>query len=403
MTGQLIVLLAGALSITVLTVLIGPAVFHYHLLQTDLPVGSAELLHIERAYRDALALALGVGLVVSLLAAGLVTWRLARRLRQTLVGLTQAVDELSRGHYSTRVPALGSGTELDALAATLNDMAAQLDAVEETRRRLLSDLAHELRTPIATLSAHHEAMADGVIEPEAAMPVLVSQTVRLSRLADDGSEVSRAEEGQLPVELRPMTVDDLLESTIQEWEERFEAAGVSLTLETAPGRPPTIQADADRLSQVLGNILSNALRHTQAGGTVAVSATTRASTVEITVADDGEGFTTEYGPRLFERFFRADTSRTRENSGSGIGLTISRALVDAHGGIMTASSDGPGRGATFTISLPRATAERWAVAEGGLSGRTIVVKLPIRGPCSAQPSSAPGPPAGTVGGRRTGQ
>src|SRR5699024_1775495 len=215
------------------------------------------LFHIERAYRDALALALGVGLVVSLLAAGLVTWSLARRLRQALSGLTSAVDELSRGHYSTRVPSVGAGTELDSLAATLNDMAARLDAVEENRRRprrrpqppsgppsaadalarghsstrvpavgagteldsraatlndmaarldaveenrrrLLSDLAHELRTPIATLAAHHEAMADATIEPEAAMPILASQTMRLSRLADDISEVSQAEEGQLP-------------------------------------------------------------------------------------------------------------------------------------------------------------------------------------------------------------
>src|SRR5699024_6627346 len=199
--------LAAALTITVLTVLIGTAVFHYHLLQTDRPVGSSQLIHIDRAYRDALALPLAVGLVVSILAAGFVTWNLARRLHQTLQGLTSTVNALSRGHYSTRVLAVGAGTELDSLAATLNDMAARLDAVEEPRRQLLSDLAHELRTPIATLSAHHEAMADGVIEPEAAMPVLASQTVRLSRLADDVSEVSRAEEGQLPVELRPLVVD----------------------------------------------------------------------------------------------------------------------------------------------------------------------------------------------------
>ena len=355
MIGQLIVLLAGALTITVLTVLIGPAVFHYHLLQTDLPVGSAELIHIERAYRDALALALGVGLVVSLLAAGFVTWNLARRLRQTLQGLTSTVDELSRGHYSTRVPSVGAGTELDSLAATLNDMAARLDAVEETRRQLLSDLAHELRTPIATLSAHHEAMADGVIEPEAAMPILAGQTVRLSRLADDISEVSRAEEGQLPVQLRAIAIDDLLESALQEWEERCETAGVTLRREVALPHSMTIHADPDRLAQVLGNLLSNALRHTSFGGTVTVSATTHGSTVEIAVADDGEGFTTEDRSRLFERFFRADSSRTRENSGSGIGLTISRALVDSHGGTMTAASEGPGRGATFTIRLPRAS------------------------------------------------
>ncbi|APX34594.1 two-component sensor histidine kinase [Brachybacterium sp. P6-10-X1] len=358
MIGQLIVLLAGALTITVLTVIIGPAVFHYHLLQTDLPVGSAELVHIERAYRDALALALGVGLVVALLAAGLVTWNLARRLRQTLHGLTTAVDELSRGHYSTRVPSVGAGTELDSLAATLNDMAARLDAVEETRRQLLSDLAHELRTPIATLSAHHEAMADGVIEPEATMPILAGQTVRLSRLADDISEVSRAEEGQLPLQLHPLAVDDLLASALKEWEERFETAGVALRRETALPDSVAIHADPDRLAQVLGNLLSNALRHTSPGGAVTLSATTHGSTVEIAVADDGEGFTAEDRSRLFERFFRADSSRTRENSGSGIGLTISRALLDAHGGTMTAASEGPGRGATFTIRLPRAIADR---------------------------------------------
>ena len=358
MIGQLIVLCAGAVSITALTVMIGPAVFHYHLLQTALPVGSAEILHIERAYRDALALALGVGLVVSLLAAGLVTWRLARRLRQTLHRLTLAVDELSRGHYSTRVPALGAGTELDSLAATLNDMAARLDAVEENRRRLLSDLAHELRTPIATLSAHHEAMADGVIEPEAAKPILAGQTVRLSRLADDISEVSRAEEGQLPVELRPTSVRDLLDSTLQEWEERFEAAGVALRRGFVMRRSPIIHADPDRLAQVLGNLLSNALRHTSPGGTVTLSATMEGGTVVISVADDGEGFTAEDRSRLFERFFRADSARTREDSGSGIGLTISRALVDAHGGTMSAASEGPGQGATFTIRLPRATADR---------------------------------------------
>jgi len=358
MIGQLIVLLAGALTIAVLTVLIGPAVFHHHLLQTDLPAGSSELFHIERAYRDALALALGVGMVVSLLAAGVVTWNLARRLRQTLHGLTSAVEELSRGHYATRVPPVGAGAELDALAATLNDMAARLDAVEETRRQLLSDLAHELRTPIATLSAHHEAMADGVIEPEIAMPILAGQTVRLSRLADDISEVSRAEEGQLPVELRPVTVDGLLASALQEWGERFETAGVALRQDIDLHRSATIHADPDRLAQVLGNLLSNALRHTSPGGTVTVSAAACGGMVEMAVTDDGEGFIAEDRSRLFERFFRADSSRTREDSGSGIGLTISRALVDAQGGTMTAASDGPGQGATFTIRLPRAGSAR---------------------------------------------
>ncbi|MGP9682218.1 MULTISPECIES: sensor histidine kinase [unclassified Brachybacterium] len=358
MVGQIMVLLAGALTITVLTVIIGPAAFHHHLLQTDLPMGDTDLVHIERAHRDALALALGVGLVVSLLAAGLVTWNLTRRLRVTLHGLTSAVDELSRGHYSTRVPVIGDGTELDSLAATLSDMAARLDVVEETRRQLLSDLAHELRTPIATLSAHHEALADGVIDPDSVMPILASQTVRLSRLAADISEVSRAEEGQLLVEPRPLVAHDLLASVLREWQERFEGAEVALRLDTTTGRSPVIHADPDRLAQVLGNLLSNALRHTASGAAVTVSAAAHGRTVEIAVADEGEGFAAEDRSRLFERFFRADSARTRENSGSGIGLTISRALVDAHGGTMTATSEGPGRGACFTISLPQLTADR---------------------------------------------
>ena len=170
--------------------------------------------------------------------------------------------------------------------------------------------------------------------------------------------MSRAEEGQLPVQLHPLAVDDLLASALQEWEERFETAGVALRRKMALAHSVTIHADPDRLAQVLGNLLSNALRHTSPGGTVTVSAATHGSTMEIAVADDGEGFTAEDRSRLFERFFRADSSRTRENSGSGIGLTISRALVDAHGGTMTAASEGPGRGATFTIRLPRAIADR---------------------------------------------
>ena len=190
------------------------------------------------------------------------------------------------------------------------------------------------------------------------MPILAGQTVRLSRLADDISEVSRAEEGQLPVELRPTSVRDLLDSTLQEWEERFEAAGVALRRDFVMRRSPIIHADPDRLAQVLGNLLSNALRHTSPGGTVTLSATMEGGTVVISVADNGEGFTAEDRSRLFERFFRADSARTREDSGSGIGLTISRALVDAHGGTMSAASEGPGQGATFTIRLPGATADR---------------------------------------------
>lgn len=357
MAGQLVVLLLGAVTIVALTALIGPMVFHRHLLQTDLPVDGEDLVHIERAYRDALAVSLGVGGTVSLLAATVVTWSWVRRLRNKLAVLGRAAELLSRGHYGTRVPALGAGAELDALAGALDDMAGRLDAVERNRRRLLTDLAHELRTPIATLVAHHEAIADGIIELEDALPVLEAQTGRLSRLAEDVDVVSRAEEGRLPVVRRATALAGLLELSIAEWQEAYASSAVTLHLELAPSAEAIdVEVDPQRLTQVLGNLLGNALRHTPRGGHVVVACSVEGKHVVITVSDDGEGFTAEDGAHLFERFYRADHSRSQESSGSGIGLTISRSLVEAHGGSLDAASEGPGRGAVLTIRVPRGSA-----------------------------------------------
>ena len=157
LAGQSIVLVAGALTAGLVATIIGPPIFHDHLLQAGHPSNSPELAHIEMAYRDASLISVGVGLLISLLAATAVTWFLTRRLRRPLDQVTHAARELSRGHYATRVPLVGSGTELETLATAFNTMAARLEGVEDTRRRMLSDLAHELRTPIATLSAYPTA------------------------------------------------------------------------------------------------------------------------------------------------------------------------------------------------------------------------------------------------------
>ncbi|AXK47147.1 sensor histidine kinase [Brachybacterium saurashtrense] len=358
MRGQLLVLGAGGLSIAVLTVLVAPAIFHRHLLETDLPLDGPDLVHIEWAHRDALLIALGVGLVVSLLAAAAVSWSLSRRLRRTLAALSGGIEALSRGRYTARVPVLGAGAELDALSHTLNEMAARLDAVEETRQRLLADLAHELRTPIATLAAHHEAMADGVLSPEEAADVLAAQTGRLSRLAEDLGEVSRAEEGRVRLAPREVDVHALLAGVEEKWRERCTASDIALRVEGPAAGRWEVTADLDRLAQILDNLLGNALRHTPRGGTVQLTATDAGDRLLLAVADDGEGFSAQEGAHLFERFYRADAARSREGSGSGIGLTISRALAEAHGGELDAASDGPGRGATFTLCLPRGAASR---------------------------------------------
>ncbi|MFK5635441.1 sensor histidine kinase [Ornithinimicrobium sp. LYQ103] len=353
LAGQAVVLLAGALTVGLVAALVGPPIFHEHLLQTGHPQDSPELAHIELAYRDASFISLSLGLLISLLAAGAVSWFLARLLRRPLGLVTDAARELARGHYATRVPDVGSGTELDTLATSFNVMASRLEGVEDTRRRLLSDLAHELRTPIATLAAYHEGLTDGVITltPEA-RTVLVEQTERLARLADDLDEVSRAEEGRLALTRAPVLAADLLRAAADSVRDPYRSGGVDLRVDVDPAPDLLVDADRTRVGQVLTNVLSNALRHTGPGGTVTLSAHRDGAEVVLQVRDDGEGIAATQLPHVFERFYRGDSARSRDRSGSGIGLTISKAIVDAHGGTIDATSAGAGTGATFRIALP---------------------------------------------------
>ena len=353
LTAQIVVLIAGALTAGLVAALVGPAIFHDHLLQAGHQENSPELGHIELAYRDASALSLGIALLTSLIIAIAVTWVLTRRLRQPLTKLTDAAQELARGHYTVRVPDVGSGTELDTLATAFNAMATQLEDVEDTRRRLLSDLAHELRTPIATLSAYHEGLHDGVTElDENSHAVLAEQTNRLARLADDIDEVSTAEEGRLALDLHPESVGDLIRSAGDGLRDRYMSKDVDLVLDAAGVAGAQVNVDRQRIAQVLTNLLTNALRHTPAGGTVTITGRRDASEVAIVVTDNGEGIPAAQLPHVFERFYRGDSARNRNHSGSGIGLTISKALVDAHGGAITAASAGPGQGARFEVLLP---------------------------------------------------
>ncbi len=354
LAGQAIVLLAGCLTAGLLAALVGPLIFHDHLLQAGHHEDAPELTHIEMAYRDASLVSLGLGLLVSLLAAGAVTWFLTHRLRRPLTELTDAARELSRGHYTARVPDAGSGTELDTLAGAFNAMAARLENVEDTRRRLLSDLAHELRTPIATLTAYHDGLHDGITHLGSASRVaLTEQTDRLARLADDIDEVCTAEEGRLVLDLQSHIVSDLIRAAAEGMRGRYTGKGVNFVIDTDGTAGVSVSADRNRIGQVLTNLLTNALRHTPTGGTVAVATHLAGDEIAITVTDNGEGITREQLPHVFDRFYRADSARDRDRSGSGVGLTISKALIDAHHGTITAASAGPAQGAQFVIYLPR--------------------------------------------------
>jgi signal transduction histidine kinase len=354
LTAQLLVIAAGTVTYALVALAVGPPLFRTHIRRALGTVPAVLAVHLNDAFATGEGIAIGVGTATALATAAAVSLLVTRRLAQPIRDLGTAAATIAAGDYAARVPPAGLGPELDALTGAFNTMAAALQATEVTRRRLLADAAHELRTPLATLDAYLEGLADGVRSPgQDTWDVLARQTARLRRLADDISLVSRAEERQLPLHLARVDPGQLVTTVVSAARPGYDAKGVSLTARLA-GHLPVLTADPDRLSQVLDGLLSNALRHTQPGGQVLVTAEPAGQNLRITVTDTGEGITAEHLPHIFERFYRADPARDRAHGGSGIGLTIARALVAAHGGTLTAASGGPGAGARFTVTLPAA-------------------------------------------------
>lgn len=350
---QGLVLVASILTAALVAAIVGPSLFHRHLIESGHPPNAPELKHIENAYQTASVISLGVALLIALTCALAVTWYLTTRLQRPLSELTEAAEHMSAGQYSTRVRVGDAGPELNSLGEAFNAMAERLESVEETRRRLLSDLAHEMRTPVATLGAYLDGLEDGVVGwGSESAEVMRHQAERLGRLAEDISDVSRAEEGRLELRPVPQAAADVLRAAAQSNHAAFAEKGVTLEVQAAD---PALQVsvDPERFAQVLGNLLNNARRHTPTGGTVTIAAAQVADGVAFTVADTGDGIPADQLPHVFERFYRGDHARDRERQGSGIGLTISRAIVAAHGGTLTAASPGPGHGSVFTATVPR--------------------------------------------------
>jgi signal transduction histidine kinase len=355
---QLLVIAAGVVTFALVALAAGPPLFRTHLHDALGTVPPAVSAHLDDAFAAAAGIAIGVGTAAAVLAAAAVSLLITRRLSRPVRDLGTAAARVARGDYTARVTPPGLGPELDTLTSAFNAMAGALQSTEATRRRLLADAAHELRTPLATLDAYLEGLADGVRSPsQETWDVLTKQTARLRRLADDIALVSRAEEHQLPLHPAAILLNHLVTTAVQAAQPGYDNRGVTLTTQLTP-QHPSLTADPDRLAQVLAGLLSNALRHTPPGGQVTVSTQTAGPDVTITVTDTGDGIAAEHLPHIFERFYRADTARDRAHGGSGIGLTIARALITAHGGTLTAASGGPGTGAQFTITLPGAANPR---------------------------------------------
>ncbi|QCU79746.1 HAMP domain-containing histidine kinase (plasmid) [Citricoccus sp. SGAir0253] len=353
LAAELLVVAVSLLAAVAVAVVAGPPIFQAHLLMAGSSEGSAELIHAMRAYREANLIVWAVALGTALVCASLVSAWCSRRIRRSLDRLGAAALDMAAGHYDTRVPPLGAGAEVDAVAGAFNTMATRLEHTEDTRRQMLSDLAHELRTPVSVLTVYVDALTDGVISwDDEAGELMSGQLRRLGRLIEDISDVSRAQEGHLVLDRTELAVNELLAEAAETHHEAYTAKGV--TLQVDPGNTGTVTVDRHRLGQVLGHLLTNALRHTPPGGTVTLRATApRPGRLAVTVVDTGEGIAPEHLPQIFERFYRGDTARDRDQGGAGIGLAIARALVEAHGGTMVAASTGPGHGAAFTVDLPR--------------------------------------------------
>ncbi|HEY1119542.1 MAG TPA: HAMP domain-containing sensor histidine kinase [Acidimicrobiales bacterium] len=348
---SVVVLLVGA-AVSALTVrLLAPQLFDRRM---GMMGPGAEMMgghsgsSVRAAFASALNTALAVGVLASVAAAAVVAVLVTRQVLRPLDAVRAATRQIAAGRYQADI-ALPSTPELAELASDVNALAHALAATESRRTRLLGEVAHEMRTPLTSLDGYVEGMIDGVFPADRGTLAAVSEELRrLHRLADDLSSLSRTEEGRLDLQLVDADLAELARRAASRLAPQFEDADIRLLVDVPAAVP--VHADPDRITQVLTNLLGNALVATPSGGTVSVAARAAGATAELVVSDTGVGLAPEDLERVFERFYRAPGER--RSHGSGIGLTIARDIVRAHGGDLTAASDGPGRGARFTVVLP---------------------------------------------------
>jgi signal transduction histidine kinase len=290
------------------------------------------------------------GGMIAIVIALILTYFLSRRILSPVQALTQAANQLGSGDFSQRVDVKGK-TELDHLGNTFNTMADNLGRAEELRKNMVADIAHELRNPLANIKGYLEAARDGLIETnEDTIRKLDEEATLLVRLVDDLQELSLAEAGELKLEREPGDIGKIIETTAQMMQTKASQKGVSLKFAHSDDLPE-IDIDVHRISQVLHNLIENAITATPPGGTISISAQQEDDFIEVRVIDNGEGIPAEDLENIFERLYRVDKSRARATGGSGLGLTIARRLVEAHGGQIRVESE-PGKGSCFSFTIP---------------------------------------------------
>ena len=277
---------------------------------------------------------------------------ISRRLSRPLENLTISVKQFSQQHRSLRVQVAGS-QEIEDLGHAFNDMAARLEQQEIFRQNMLADISHELRTPLTALDVQLRGALDGILElSEEGLASIYESTHLLIRLVEDLRLLAQAEAKQLPLHKTNVNINTMLEQTRDLFQFQAKEQGVRLELELA-AVPDTLETDEQRLRQMMNNLLTNAFRHTPAGGIVTLYSEISNNRLVFGVKDTGEGIARENLEHLFDRFYRVDRARARESGGSGLGLAIVKSLVEMMDGSICVYSEGPGRGSDFRVSFPR--------------------------------------------------
>jgi signal transduction histidine kinase len=341
-----LVALVGALTLLTAILVIVPFVFG------NLAGGTGEVVgSVAQVFGRTLLYSLLFAGLAAAVAAAVTSLFVSRRIVDPLWHMLNATRRIASGRYGERVP-IRQSDELGELSESFNAMARALEEAERRRMDVISDVSHELRTPLSTLQGYMEGLAEGVIEPsQETWALLHAEIERMRRLVDDLRQLSQAEAGQLTLITTPVIPVEVVRLAVEGMLPLFEEKGVELRSAVPEILPPVV-ADTGRVVQVLTNLLDNALRHTPPGGRVAVEAEGGDDAATFKVTDTGEGIAPEHLPHVFERFYRAERARSREGGGSGVGLAISKALVEAMGGRIRAESPGPGEGATFSFALP---------------------------------------------------
>jgi signal transduction histidine kinase len=360
----LIVILVGVIALATTVEFTAPSAFDRHLAamssmmsnmikETTLNLEEDLFENYRSAVTESMAIAAGIAAAVAVLVSVLITQQVIAPVRHMM----EASQRIAEGYYDERVQVRGDLSkqdqdELSLLALSFNQMATSLQQTEEIRMRMIADVAHELRTPLTTIKGTMEALIDEVVQPEKEIFYQIhTEAGRLQNLVKDLQELSRIEAGAYELNIQPLPVSELLDMTIPRLSIQYNEKNVILEINLSSDQF-VVNSDPDRTVQILINLLGNALQYTPEGGRVKLNIKKQDREILFSVIDTGIGFTAEHKPHLFKRFYRVDKSRSRIGGGSGIGLTISKYLVEKQGGQIWAESPGLDKGSTFSFALP---------------------------------------------------